>query len=96
VARPVALPMVLPSDRLAFAAALLTCNAVGREPRLMRITNTLQLGAFWVSTALLDEVELDPTQQILAGPHAVPFDAAGNLADVAALADTRVPVASAS
>ncbi|HTD76556.1 MAG TPA: lactate racemase domain-containing protein, partial [Chloroflexota bacterium] len=30
VARPVALPMVLPSDRLAFAAALLTCNAVGR------------------------------------------------------------------
>jgi hypothetical protein len=94
VARPVALPMVLPSDRLAFAAALLTCNAVGREPRLMRITNTLHLGAFWVSTALLDEVERDPTQQILAGPHAVPFDAAGNLADVAAPADTRVPVAS--
>src|SRR5438270_4938407 len=62
VARPVALPMVLPSDRLAFAAALLTCNAVGREPLLMRITNTLQLGAFWVSTALLDEVERDPTQ----------------------------------
>jgi len=79
VARPVALPMVLPSDRLAFAAALLTCNAVGREPRLMRITNTLHLGEFWVSTALLDEVERDPTQQILAGPHAVPFDAAGNV-----------------
>jgi hypothetical protein len=79
VARPVALPMVLPSDRLAFAAALLTCNAVGREPRLMRITNTLQLGEFWASTALLDEVERDPSQQILAGPHAVPFDAAGNV-----------------
>jgi Lactate racemase N-terminal domain len=79
VARPVALPMVLPSDRLAFAAALLTCNAVGREPRLMRITNTLHLGEFWVSTALLDEVERDPTQLILAGPHAVPFDSAGNV-----------------
>ena len=79
VARPVALPMVLPSDRLAFAAALLTCNAVGREPRLMRITNTLQLGEFWVSTALLDEVERDPTQQIVAGPQAVPFDSAGNV-----------------
>ena len=79
VARPVALPMVLPSDRLAFAAALLTCNAVGREPRLMRITNTLQLGAFWVSTALLDEVERDPAQQLLAGPQAVPFDSAGNV-----------------
>jgi hypothetical protein len=94
VARPVALPMVLPCDRLAWAAALLTCNAVGREPRLMRITNTLQLGEFWVSTALLDEVKRDPTQQLLAGPAAVPFDAAGNLADVAAPADTRVPVAS--
>jgi Lactate racemase N-terminal domain len=79
VARPVALPMVLPSDRLAWAAALLTCNAVGREPRLMRITNTLQLGAFWVSTALLDEVERDSTQQLLAGPQAVPFDSAGNV-----------------
>jgi hypothetical protein len=79
VARPVALPMVLPSDRLAFAAALLTCNAVGRDPRLMRITNTLHLGEFWVSTALLDEVERDPTQQILAGPQAVPFDSAGNV-----------------
>jgi hypothetical protein len=79
VARPVALPMVLPSDRLAWAAALLTCNAVGREPRLMRITNTLQLGAFWVSTALLDEVERDPAQQLLAGPQAVPFDSAGNV-----------------
>jgi hypothetical protein len=79
VARPVALPMVLPSDRLAWAAALLTCNAVGREPRLMRITNTLQLGEFWVSEALLDEVERDPTQQLLAGPQAVPFDAAGNV-----------------
>ena len=32
VATGVALPMVLPNDRLALAAALLTCNAVGREP----------------------------------------------------------------
>jgi len=79
VAPPVALPMVLPSDRLAFAAALLTCNAVGRAPRLMRIKNTLRLGEFWVSTALLDEVERDPTQHILDGPAAVPFDPAGNL-----------------
>jgi hypothetical protein len=79
VARPVALPMVLPSDRLALAAALLTCNAVGREPRLMRITNTLRLGEFWVSAALLGAVEGDPTQQILAGPAEVPFDSAGNL-----------------
>ena len=45
----------------------------------MRIKNTLRLGEFWVSTALLDEVERDPTQHILDGPAAVPFDPAGNL-----------------
>ncbi len=52
----VKLPMVLPSDRLAFAAALLTCNAVGRAPRLLRITNTLRLNEFQVSASLLDDV----------------------------------------
>ena len=45
----------------------------------MRITNTLRLGEFWVTRALLDLVERDPAQQILAGPEAVPFDAAGNV-----------------
>jgi hypothetical protein len=45
----------------------------------MRIKNTLRLGEFWVSTALLGEVERDPSQQILAGPVAVPFDSSGNL-----------------
>ncbi len=81
VARPVALPMVLPSDRLAIAASLLTCNAVGREPRLMRITNTLRLDEFWVSAALLGEVERDPNLQLLAGPGPMAFDAEGNLSD---------------
>jgi hypothetical protein len=79
VARPVALPMVLPSDRLAFAAAVLTCNAVGREPRIMRIKNTLHLGEFWVSPGLLDQVVADPTQEIAAEPAPLPFDQEGNL-----------------
>ena len=83
VPRPVALPMVLPSDRLAFAAALLTCNAVGHEPRLLRIKNTLSLGEFAVSVALLDEVRANPALRIVAGPAPVAFDAGGNLADLA-------------
>ena len=80
---PVKLPMVLPSDRLAFAAALLTCHAVNREPRLLRIKNTLRLDEFWVSSALLDEVRRDSTQHILAGPAPVDFDEEGNLRDLA-------------
>lgn len=82
VAGPVKLPMVLPSDRLAFAAAILTCNAVGRAPRVMRIKNTLRLGEFWVSPALLDEVRQDPTQQILDDARPLPFDGEGNLRDL--------------
>jgi Lactate racemase N-terminal domain len=74
VAHPVALPMVLPSDRLAFAASLLTCNAVGREPRLMRIESTLQLGTFWVSSGLLDSVRLDPYQTIIEPLAPIRFD----------------------
>jgi hypothetical protein len=77
---PVKLPMVLPSDRLALAAAVLTCHAVGREPRLMRIKNTLSLEEFWVSEALLDEVRADPSQEIIDGAKPVEFDDDGNLA----------------
>ncbi|HLI90254.1 MAG TPA: lactate racemase domain-containing protein [Ktedonobacteraceae bacterium] len=79
---PVKLPMVLPSDQLAIAAALLTCNAVGREPRLVRIKNTLRLDEFWVSAGLLDEVALNPMLQVVAGPGPVAFDHEGNLADL--------------
>jgi hypothetical protein len=82
VVGPVGIPMILPSDRLAFAAALLTCNAVGRAPRLMRIANTLRLGEFAVSASMLDEVRANASLHVLADPEAPPFDAAGNLRDL--------------
>jgi len=91
VPRPVGLPMVLPSDRLAFVAALLTCNAVGREPRLLRITNTLRLGEFTVATALLDEVRGNPALRLVATPAPVVFDHDGNLTDLATGLPTSVP-----
>jgi hypothetical protein len=82
VVRPVALPMVLPSDRLAMAAAVLTCNAVRWKPRLVRIANTLQLGHFWVSESLLDQVREQQELSIIEGPAPIAFDAAGNLTDL--------------
>jgi hypothetical protein len=82
VVGPVGIPMVLPSDRLAFAAALLTCNAVGRQPRLLRIANTLRLDEFAVSASLLDDVQADARLQVVAGPERPPFDAGGNLRDL--------------
>jgi hypothetical protein len=91
---PVRLPMVLPSDRLALAAALLTCNAVGRDPRLVRVRNTLRLGEFWASAALLDELRADAHARVVAGPGPLVFDAAGDLPDLAPERD-GVPVAPA-
>ena len=75
--------MVLPSDRLALAAALLTCNAVGREPRLMRITNTLRLDRFWVSASLLDQVAAHPHLRVVEPARPLAFDADGNLPELA-------------
>ena len=79
IAGPVALPMVLPSDRLAFSAAIATCNAVGREVRLLRLRNTLCLDQFWVSAALLEEGGHNPFLRIERGLEPVRFDHEGNL-----------------
>jgi hypothetical protein len=82
VPRPVALPMVLPSDRLAIAAGILTCNAVDREPRIMRIANTLKLAEFQISPALLNEARIGPAQVIVEEPQPLDFDGDGNLRDL--------------
>ncbi|HEX2033386.1 MAG TPA: lactate racemase domain-containing protein [Chloroflexota bacterium] len=82
VVGPVSLPMVLPSDRLALAAALLTCNAVGRAPRVLRLAHTLQLHQFTVSASLLEEVAADERLALAAGPGPLPFDGDGNLRDL--------------
>ncbi len=81
VVRPVAVPMVLPSDRLALAAALLTCNAVGRQQRLLRLQDTLHLGRFWVSAGLLEEVQANSRLYLEAAPAPACFDDEGNLFD---------------
>ncbi len=82
VARPVALPMVLPSDHLAIAAALLTCNAVGRPATVVRIRDTLHLDRLIVSEALLNEVQGRADIEVLHGPAPLAFDELGNLLDL--------------
>jgi hypothetical protein len=82
VVGPVAIPMILPSDRLALAAAVLTCNAVGRGPRVLRIANTLRADEFTISPELLAEARANPDLEIVAEPRPVPFDGDGNLRDL--------------
>jgi lactate racemase-like protein len=89
VPQPVALPMVLPSDRLAFAAALLTCNVVGRPPTLVRIANTLHIGELMFSASLLDQARADSRLELLGEPDPLPFDGEGNLLDLGVSALTH-------
>ena len=72
---PVKTPMVMPTDEMAIAAALTMCAGVEpREARLVRIENTLKLARFWVSEALLQEVEKDERLEILEEHGPMRFD----------------------
>ena len=72
---PVKTPMVMPTDEMAIAAALTMCAGVEpREARLVRIENTLKLARFWVSEALLHEVEKDERLEILEEHGPMRFD----------------------
>jgi hypothetical protein len=82
VARPVGLPMILPSDRLAIAAALLTCNAVDHAPQVVRIRNTAYLEHFSVSASLLGELRRNSAITEYGTPAQPAFDQDGNLTDL--------------
>ena len=77
---PVKVPMVMPNDRMAVAAALFMCAGVSAaEARLVRIKNTLKLRQMWVSEALLKEVENDERLRALEDPSPLRFDAGGSM-----------------
>lgn len=77
---PVRLPMVMPDDRLAIAAALQMWSGISTaEARLVRITNTLRLDRMWLSEAMLAEIEGDESWRVLDGPRPMRFDEGGAL-----------------
>lgn len=80
--RAAALPMNLPTDRLAIQACVKTCES--RNPgqiRLIRIPNTLNLKYIYVSQALLPELSARPGIEILGDCKPMAFDSEGNLTD---------------
>ena len=78
---PVKTPMVMPTDRMALAAALTMCAGVSpAEARIARVENTLKLRRMWVSEALLEEVEGDGRLRVIEGPRELRFDEDGTLA----------------
>lgn len=73
--QPVKLPMVMPTDKLAVAAALEMCAGVSpRDARLVRVQNTLKLRRIHVSEALLPEVEKDEKLRVVEEPGPMRFE----------------------
>ena len=73
-------PMVMPTDRAAIAAALLTCAGVSPpEARLVRIKNTLKLRRMWVSEKLLEETQGDERFRVVEEAQPPRFDEEENL-----------------
>jgi hypothetical protein len=88
VPRDAALPIILPSDRLAFAAGIGASAVRPHLARIVRIKNTLKLNDLWVSEALVDDTRANSALSIVTAPGALEFDSGGNLDDLAAVEDS--------
>ncbi len=77
---PVKTPMVMPTDRMALAAALTMCAGVSPTgARIVRVRNTLKLRRMWVSEAMLPTVEKDENLRVVEGPWPMDFGEDGSL-----------------
>lgn len=73
-----AIPMYMENDRDALMLAIRTCNGIDlRNPRVVRIKNTLEITEFEVSEAVLDELSGRDDIQILSEPREIQFDPEG-------------------
>jgi hypothetical protein len=74
------IPMAMPTDRDAIAAALLTCGRADLEnARLVRMRSTLDLEHLWVSESLREQVEADDRLSITGDAAPLAFDPDGHL-----------------
>ena len=72
------LPLALPSDRAAIEAGLFSSLA-SADPRVCRIRSTAQLDEFFVSKALVREIEGNEKFSMKGQPAELEFNTAGNL-----------------
>ena len=74
------IPMAMPTDRDAIAAAILTCGRADLDnARLVRMPDTLDLEHLLVSESLRDEVEADAGLEVLATAAPMSFDSDGQI-----------------
>lgn len=74
------IPMAMPTDRSAIAAALVTCGRADLEAaRVVRMRSTLDLEQLLVSESLRDEIEASDRLSIVGEPQPMAFNEAGEL-----------------
>jgi len=73
----VAIPMIMPTEQEAIAAALRTAGVGPPEARVVRIKNTLQLEDVWVSQNLVDEAVGQGNCEVMGSSQPLAYDANG-------------------
>ncbi|MEG0769402.1 MAG: lactate racemase domain-containing protein [Ruthenibacterium sp.] len=74
------IPLFTHTDKSCIQIALRTCNNINRkQPRIMRIQDTMHLNEAYISEALLPQARQNPNIEILSQPDIWHFDAQGNL-----------------
>ena len=76
----VRIPLVMESDKEAIQVCIKSCNEIDKKnPRIVRIPNSLQLEHIMLSEAYLDEIRDIPGLDVESEPEELPFDGDGNL-----------------
>lgn len=76
----VRIPIVMESDKEAIQVCIKSCNEIDKKnPRVVRIPNSLHLEHIMLSEAYLEEAEANPDLTIESQPEDLPFDEDGNL-----------------
>lgn len=78
------IPAVMPNDKLAVKLAIDTCidNDASIGCRLVWMKNTLHLDRFYVTKALLSDVEKHPLLKVVGEPFQMEFNADGNVCHI--------------
>lgn len=77
------IPMYQETDRDALMLAIRTCNGIDfKNPRVVRIKNTLNMEYIEVSEAFYEECRAHPEIEIVTGPHELEFDDEGFMVKV--------------
>ena len=74
------IPLIMKNDREAIQVVIKCCNEIDkRNPRIVRIPDTLHLGQIMLSEAYLKEIEAIPGLERISEPAELLFDKDGNL-----------------